>query len=334
MLALPMPLVGALFLTYLGIALHLRGRRAGWLTALLFLCAAQGALISLVQYYGVTALKMAQPATAAAIPVVAWLAFQATAREGLVRWDGFHALVVAALVGVALLYPASFDAVIPMLFVTHGAAILWVLSKGEAAMPNARISAGSVPRRLWQVIGGVLLLSALSDVAIVAAQVLGHGALQPLIVSISATLVLFVIGLVTLSPAIVPSRAPSETSSAIPGGKTAEALSDPALMVQLADMLDETRLYLDPELSLALLARRLGVPAKTLSATINKETGANVSSYVNSYRIDAACALLRGGKGVTEAMYASGFNTKSNFNRAFKRQTGMAPTDWMRKKLP
>ena len=31
---------------------------------------------------------------------------------------------------------------------------------------------------------------------------------------------------------------------------------------------------------------------------------------------------------LTEAMFASGFNTKSNFNREFRRITGKAPSDW------
>ena len=50
----------------------------------------------------------------------------------------------------------------------------------------------------------------------------------------------------------------------------------------------------------------------------------------NSYRIREACHSLEAGASVTEAMLASGFNTKSNFNREFRRITGRTPSAWRR----
>jgi AraC-like DNA-binding protein len=90
------------------------------------------------------------------------------------------------------------------------------------------------------------------------------------------------------------------------------------------------RPYLDPNLTLAHLARKLRVPAKALSATINRATGENVSRFVNAERIRHAQSLLLRGEAVTEAMLASGFNTKSNFNREFLRVTGKNPSDWLK----
>ena len=81
-------------------------------------------------------------------------------------------------------------------------------------------------------------------------------------------------------------------------------------------------------LTLTRLARALHVPVKQLSAAINRSTGGNVSRHVNAYRIREACRGLEGGAGVTDAMLASGFNTKSNFNREFRRVTGRTPSDW------
>lgn len=89
------------------------------------------------------------------------------------------------------------------------------------------------------------------------------------------------------------------------------------------------RPYLDPNLTLAHLARKLRVPAKALSATINRATGENVSRLVNAERIRHAQSLLLRGESVTEAMLASGFNTKSNFNREFLRVAGHSPSDWL-----
>ncbi len=90
----------------------------------------------------------------------------------------------------------------------------------------------------------------------------------------------------------------------------------------------ERRLWQDPDLTLARLARRLGVPAKALSAAVNRVRGENISRVVNGWRVAHAGELLRGGASVTEAMLASGFQTKSNFNREFLRVMGRAPSDW------
>ena len=39
-------------------------------------------------------------------------------------------------------------------------------------------------------------------------------------------------------------------------------------------------------------------------------------------------AMLLRGESVTEAMFASGFNTKSNFNREFLGVVGTSPSAW------
>ncbi len=63
-------------------------------------------------------------------------------------------------------------------------------------------------------------------------------------------------------------------------------------------------------------------------ATINRRTGENVSRFINNCRIAHACERLQTGENVTSAMLASGFNTKSNFNREFIRVTGKVPSAW------
>jgi AraC-like DNA-binding protein len=80
---------------------------------------------------------------------------------------------------------------------------------------------------------------------------------------------------------------------------------------------------------LARLARKLIVPAKQLSAAINRTKGENVSRYINRQRIEEACRLLSTGQSITVAMLDSGFNTKSNFNREFLRVKGSNPSTWL-----
>lgn len=88
------------------------------------------------------------------------------------------------------------------------------------------------------------------------------------------------------------------------------------------------QLYLDPDLTLARMARMLGVPAKVLSAAVNQASGGNVSRYVNGWRITRAAELWARGTPVTSAMLESGFATKSNFNREFQRIKGCTPSQW------
>ncbi|MCF1465185.1 helix-turn-helix transcriptional regulator [Agrobacterium vitis] len=57
----------------------------------------------------------------------------------------------------------------------------------------------------------------------------------------------------------------------------------------------------------------------------------NVTMPVNAFRISEACDLLsETKKPVTEIMFEVGFQTKSNFNREFRRSTEMTPLEWRR----
>jgi AraC-like DNA-binding protein len=73
------------------------------------------------------------------------------------------------------------------------------------------------------------------------------------------------------------------------------------------------------------------VPARQISAALNRIHGRNVSQVVNEYRVAEArrrLALTR--EPVTTVMLESGFGTKSNFNREFLRVTGMSPSAYRR----
>ncbi len=134
------------------------------------------------------------------------------------------------------------------------------------------------------------------------------------------------VGLLGLSDDLIGEPEPAAPHAApapLPDGA-----EDEALMERLERLVHEEKLYLDAGLTLARLARRLHVPIKQLSATINRRTGENVSRFINNFRIAHACERLRDGDNVTAAMFASGFNTKSNFNREFTRVTGKAPSAW------
>lgn len=93
----------------------------------------------------------------------------------------------------------------------------------------------------------------------------------------------------------------------------------------------EQHLYRDPNLTLERRARRAGIPARRISATLNRIYGRNISQVVNEYRVsDAKRRLVKTPDPVTAILLESGFGTKSNFNREFLRITGMTPSSYRR----
>jgi hypothetical protein len=128
----------------------------------------------------------------------------------------------------------------------------------------------------------LLILSALGDGVIAAAQMLGKGWLQPWIVSMVSSLSLLLIGGLSLSNSLeANSLEEGEEAPAPADGAPSpeEAGRDIGIMIRLDAVLADHALFLDPGLTLWRLAQRLGRPAKQLSAAINRATGQNVSRY-------------------------------------------------------
>ncbi|MGC3872113.1 helix-turn-helix domain-containing protein [Halomonas sp. GXIMD04776] len=102
-----------------------------------------------------------------------------------------------------------------------------------------------------------------------------------------------------------------------------------ALLRRLENHMVEARPYLDANLTVEQLARQLGVPTRELSQTINQRLEKNFFEFVSDYRIAEARRQLKAVETSTtilQVMYDSGFNSKSVFNTAFKKATGMTPS--------
>ena len=102
----------------------------------------------------------------------------------------------------------------------------------------------------------------------------------------------------------------------------------------LEKAMEQERLYLDPDLTLAKLAEAATIPAKPLSQVINERFGMNFNDYVNRLRVEEAKRLLldpaAGDFKLLRVAFASGFNSKSVFNAAFKKHTGLSPSEFRR----
>lgn len=322
--SLPIPMISSLFLGFLLVRVWYVDRRHGPLVVLLGICAVQGVIISLAQHYRVTGFMVIQPVTATLVPPMAWVAFQTTAVRHFIKVDYLNLLgPLCALVSLVVA-PNFLDTLIPALSVGYGIAILWVSLQGTDAMPRMRLGAGDLPSHIWQVIGAALIAAALSDVLIVAAQMMGAAYLQPWIISIYSSAMLLIVGGLSLSSALDNETTEADDTTELPVSD-----QDVEIIGKLDALMTTQQLYLNPDLTLSLLSRRLLVPAKQLSSAINRSTGGNVSRYINAARIKAAQDCLMAGESITNAMLSSGFNTKSNFNREFLRVSGKSPSDWL-----
>ena len=94
-------------------------------------------------------------------------------------------------------------------------------------------------------------------------------------------------------------------------------------------MVDE-KPFLDPALTIQDISNSLDIPVRELSVLINHQLGQHFYDFVNTYRIEKTMEILKDSSKskvtVLEILYEVGFNSKSSFNTAFKKQTGNTPT--------
>lgn len=99
-------------------------------------------------------------------------------------------------------------------------------------------------------------------------------------------------------------------------------------------VMQEEKLFLQPELSLADTARLLKTNVSTLSGIINAAFDKNFNDFVNEYRVNEfkeRCQLPEN-QNITllGIAFDCGFNSKATFNRAFKKYEGIAPSEFVK----
>ena len=116
-----------------------------------------------------------------------------------------------------------------------------------------------------------------------------------------------------------------------PDRPTAASPADRRIWEKVVDRMRRHRDFLEPDLRLSELAGRVGEQDKTLSAAINRCTGQNFNDYVNGLRCEYLVDRLRTGDHRQQTLLAlaldAGFNSKSTFNRAFRKYYGCSPRE-------
>jgi AraC-like DNA-binding protein len=128
---------------------------------------------------------------------------------------------------------------------------------------------------------------------------------------------------------------------AAPMAPVGELLAEPtpellAWREKLLALMTEQQPWLEPELTLTELAHRLRLPPGLLSKVINTGCGQNFNDFVNAYRVREAQRLLADPRFAHYSLVGialeSGFNSRSTFNRVFKKIVGQAPSEFTRPK--
>ncbi|OJJ15435.1 hypothetical protein BKI52_39155 [marine bacterium AO1-C] len=97
--------------------------------------------------------------------------------------------------------------------------------------------------------------------------------------------------------------------------------------------LETHKTFTDNDLSLSSLAQNLSLTPHQLSQVINEHAQTNFSGFINAYRIEEAKALLGEIPRINQVAYEVGFNNKTSFNLAFKKYTGLSPSEYKKKML-
>lgn len=119
---------------------------------------------------------------------------------------------------------------------------------------------------------------------------------------------------------------PKYTNSALDSERRAKILD------KIETLFTREKCYRNSRLSLDLLCKNLGDLPYVVSQTINESKYQNFYNLVNRYRIDEAKVLLLQNldRPILDIAYAVGYNSKSTFNTAFKKRTGMSPSHYRR----
>ena len=101
-------------------------------------------------------------------------------------------------------------------------------------------------------------------------------------------------------------------------------------MDELTQLIDQRRIYREEGMTIAGMARALGTGEQRLRQIINQQLGyENFNDFLNHHRVkDAAQLLIEGENKILDIAYEVGFLSLATFNRAFKKEFAMTPSEY------
>lgn len=204
---------------------------------------------------------------------------------------------------------------------------LWAERKGDLieSRRDARILVAVL-------LGGQLLID-------LSADVLFGFAWRPLALSMAQNLALLGFGL-WLTGSVLAVRPEVLTFGSAPvrafaASRVADepGLADEALRRRLSVLIEQERVFLDPEIGFADFVRRMDAPERVVRRLVNHELGFDhFRTFLNHYRMAEARRLLadpgRQGDKLIALAFDSGFASLASFNRVFRASEGCTPSDY------
>jgi adenylate cyclase len=118
------------------------------------------------------------------------------------------------------------------------------------------------------------------------------------------------------------------------GTSTLDEETATSFLNRLHDFIDQKSPYLNPALSLRSLAEQIEIHPNQLSWLLNEKVGKNFNEFINQLRVEyfkkLAIDPANSHISLIGLAYESGFNSKTVFNTAFKKTTGMTPKEYQK----
>ncbi len=353
MLAIPLPFVMSLLLIMIVFLLKEKQPIEGRLPSLfIILCAVSTAVVGLRWTFDISVIRFIQPIIASLLPVGAWYCFAKAHRSETVSKNSYllHSIGPIAIGLSSFWYQMwldTTDVLLVLLNVAYGV----ILIRSSFNMPeDVRLT--QVPRliRAERVAGIVLLISASIDAAISFDFILNGGVHVSFMLSLSYLVLIPVVVAAVLTVGLstfhvkqekhereaeveICSGSSQPLDSNITESRSARLTDLEAndILSKINKLMIDKESFRDPDLTLNRLSRKLGIPTRQVSIAVNQACQQNISKVLNEYRINfAKIQLVSSQDTITDIYLASGFQTKSNFNREFLRITGQSPSEFRR----
>ena len=105
-------------------------------------------------------------------------------------------------------------------------------------------------------------------------------------------------------------------------------------VLKMNQIMENNRPYLDSEFNLSSFSQECQIPTHVISETLNGLMNQSFNDYINNYRVEEFKRLSQKEKyknfTILAMAFESGFKSKATFNAAFKKITGITPSQFIK----
>jgi len=162
-------------------------------------------------------------------------------------------------------------------------------------------------------------------------EVIKSGSLQHMQVIAVALMVIYIGYKTYMSPDLFTQAFSVPKKKYVKSGLTpsfSEELRD-----QLMHLMEGEKVYRQNDISLEKVSHMLGTSRHNTSQVINEHFGLNFFELINKFRIEEALEILKNDRernlNIIDVAYEVGFNNKVTFNKSFRKQVSLTPTQYL-----